>query len=55
MSKGYQPNKGKLDSKNPPQGGSGVPRKPIQFVIITTNSAVSTTTYTTPLAEQDEK
>ena len=27
INEGYQPNKGKLDSSNPPKGGSGVPNK----------------------------
>lgn len=27
LKEGYQPNKGKLDVSNPPQGGSGIPDK----------------------------
>ena len=27
LNEGYQPNKGELDVKNPPKGGSGVPNK----------------------------
>ena len=27
MERGYQPNKGNLDTSNPPKGGSGVPLK----------------------------
>lgn len=34
MSEGYQPNKGKLDVKNPPRGGSGVPKKPAAVIIV---------------------
>lgn len=34
MSKGYQPNKNKLDFNNPPQGGSGVPKKQIVVIVV---------------------
>jgi hypothetical protein len=28
LKKGYSPNKGNLDASKPPQGGTGVPKKP---------------------------
>jgi len=36
MNSGYQPNKGYLNPKNPPKGGSGVPNKIIKGEMVIT-------------------
>lgn len=34
MSDGYRPEGARLDASNPPQGGSGVPRKPLSVIVV---------------------